>query len=226
MAMQFDTQKFLKALGERAGGNPFGTEFAMQYLKRYKSPAHKLKQLIDQGGLIRLKNGLYLLGAEWRSMQPVRGHIANRLHHPSYVSFESALSRFDLIPERVNATMSACLGRGKVYENELGRFVYKKIPKEAFAFGYTQITEGPQGRYMIASHEKAILDLIYVTRNLQRATFKVIGEFLFEDLRIDEDTLCLEIDPQKMKDLALLYGSDKVLKTATFLEKFCREHHA
>src|SRR3972149_3438905 len=52
---------------------------------------------------LKIRNGLYAL----RDDQPQEEVIANRLYAPSYISFEYALNRYDIIPEIVYAVTSA-----------------------------------------------------------------------------------------------------------------------
>ncbi|MFH1259498.1 MAG: type IV toxin-antitoxin system AbiEi family antitoxin domain-containing protein [Elusimicrobiota bacterium] len=52
----------------------------------------------QKGIFVRLRNGLYIF--ENLSLPPL-WHIANKVYQPSYISFETALSYYGIIPESV-----------------------------------------------------------------------------------------------------------------------------
>ena len=67
----------------------------------YKFPKDKISNLVKKGDLIRLKKGSYVVSPKIHNQSISNELIANHLYGPSYVSFESALSFYKLIPERV-----------------------------------------------------------------------------------------------------------------------------
>src|SRR3989338_4716858 len=71
-----------------------------------------LERYTKQGAVVRLRNGLYSL--PWN--KPGILAIANALYRPSYISYESALAHFHLIPETVYAVTSATTRRAKEFE--------------------------------------------------------------------------------------------------------------
>jgi len=78
------------------------------------------------------------------------------------VSLQSALSYYGMIPEVVPVTTSVTTGRPEKLETPLGSFVFRHLKKTAF-FGYAQ-TEISRGlSVFVASPEKALLDLLYLT---------------------------------------------------------------
>ena len=91
------------------GAVPFTTDVIAGEFGDYSAVLAKIAALVDEGSLVRIKRGLYCLSPK------ISGHdldsrvVANALYGPSYVSFETALSMYGLIPERVTATMSACV---------------------------------------------------------------------------------------------------------------------
>lgn len=50
---------------------------------------------------VQLRRKLYALATPWRRVHPHPFLIANELHHPSYVSLQSALAYHGMIPEAV-----------------------------------------------------------------------------------------------------------------------------
>ena len=147
----------------------------------YANPLDKIKRDCDAGLLIRLNRGLYEDNPHAEPM-----FLAAPLLSPSYVSFETALSYYGLIPERVVSITSASLmvRKNKNFVNHFGRYTYTDIPSEAFSLGTTHIVNGG---YIarIATKEKALCDSLCkwpVVRSI-----KDLKQLMFEDKRIDAD---------------------------------------
>lgn len=73
----------------------------LDMLKDHKRPNDKISELVKSGDLIALKRGLYLPGERTNLAAPEPFLTANYLGGPSYISLETALSYWGLIPERV-----------------------------------------------------------------------------------------------------------------------------
>ena len=82
-------------------------------LGNYKSPKDKLAAMEKNGDLIRLKKGLFVVAPKIHNQYISKELVANHLYGPSYISFESSLSFYGLIPERVHSIRSMTLKRGK-----------------------------------------------------------------------------------------------------------------
>ncbi|MDA0989989.1 MAG: hypothetical protein O3A51_04480 [Verrucomicrobia bacterium] len=114
----------------------------------------KIARLINSGDLIQLRRGLY---ATQRDINPYC--LAASIYGPSYISFETALSFYGLIPEAVYEIASATLKRPKEFENVFGRYRYRTIPRNVYAIGIERITESGIP-FLIASPTKALCDRI------------------------------------------------------------------
>src|SRR5210317_1296419 len=79
--------------------------------------------------------------------------IANKIYKPSYISFETAMSHYRLIPESTYMITSASTRRTSLFETPMARFSYRTI-KPVLFFGYSLL----QGGIKMAFMEKAILD--------------------------------------------------------------------
>ena len=77
---------------------------------------------------LKIRNGLYALRAD----QPQEEIIANRLYAPSYISFEYALNRYDIIPEIVYAVTSATTRITREFVVNNKSFAYSRIKKQAY----------------------------------------------------------------------------------------------
>src|SRR3546814_12610637 len=61
--------------------------------------------------------------------------LANHIFGPSYVSVETALSYYGLIPERVYETTSMTTQAPRKFNTPLGTFTYTRLPLPYYAFG-------------------------------------------------------------------------------------------
>jgi predicted transcriptional regulator of viral defense system len=137
------------------------------------------------GELLRIKKGLFVVSPEIHRMTISKELIANHLYGPSYLSLESALSFYKLIPERVHTVRSMTSKRSKSYATPLGIFDYVSAPKEYFQVGIRQEIVNERFAFLIASPEKAICDLIAATSGLRIQSVKAMQIYLEEDMRID-----------------------------------------
>lgn len=86
--------------------------------------------------------------------------IANKLYEPSYVSLESALNYYNVIPEAVQVVTSVSTQKTNTFDTSLGRYAYRTINESLF-WGYVVIEVSEHGVIM-ASLEKALLDYLYL----------------------------------------------------------------
>ena len=129
--------------------------------------------------------------------------IANKLLEPSYISLESALRYYNLIPEVVFLTTSVTTRKTKLLKTPIGDFQYRKV-KEKLFFGYRIINAG-QIAYKIADPEKALLDFLYL-----RSDIKSEGD-IFE-LRINGESYREIIDQNKLKQYLGVFNSKALNK--------------
>lgn len=172
----------------------------MDTLKKYASPRSKLTTMIKKGELIKVRRGLYLPGnCTWYSTKT----LANIIYGPSYVSFETALSYYGIIPERVHAITSACFNKNKnkQFETPVGIFLYRYTNPTVYPYGITRINENDES-FLIATPEKAVCDMLSKIRGI--TSVKAITELLIDDLRMDHEAL-LNLDTYQVKFLAGVY---------------------
>lgn len=111
-----------------------------------------LNRLVKNGVLVRLKRGIYTPAFQGLGLEKV----ANELYYPSYLSFESALSRYGIlsqIPYVLTLATPKTTKRMVLAGNEVE---YRQL-KDSYFFGYTL----ENGSY-VAEPEKAILDQLYM----------------------------------------------------------------
>jgi predicted transcriptional regulator of viral defense system len=127
-----------------------------EMMKLSKVAAQKiLERYTKKGILVRLKKGLYMTKKD----SPTTFFIANKLYQPSYISFETALSYYGLIPEAVYEIISSTTKPTRIFEVEGKKFVYHKIKREAY-IGY-ETKKVNRERILMATPEKAFSDYLY-----------------------------------------------------------------
>ena len=116
-------------------------------------------QWCQKGWIRRIKRGLYELAYPEQVILPDL-YIANRLYEPSYVSLETALSHYQILPETAAQVTSVTPKPTRRFHNFHGLFTYFTVQPRAFA-GYALIRL--QGHTIrIAEPEKAIIDRLYM----------------------------------------------------------------
>jgi len=114
-----------------------------------------------QGLLVELKRGLYVLSRGERQTTLSRQALAAILYQPSYISLESALSHYQMIPERVDTVMSVSPKKTRVFHNPEGTFSYRNL-QTSLNFGFLAKKDENGYPYFIAEAEKALLDYLYL----------------------------------------------------------------
>lgn len=139
--------------------------------------------------------------------------ISNKLVEPSYVSNESALRAYNLIPETVFLTTCVTSRKTKEIETPVGNFQYRSI-KENLFFGYKIVQSGDVS-YKIAEPEKAVLDFLYLRSDLQ-------NEDDLDELRINEEIYNKIIDQEKMQRYLREFNSPGLSRKINKLNKILK----
>ena len=181
-------------------------------LRKYNDPVNKIHRLIKERKLFQLTKGLYETDEHAHPFS-----LAQSICNPSYISFESALSYYGLIPERVNVITSASLGKrkDKIYHNDFGTFSYTDIPVRAYPYGGRLVELSKNEYFQIATKEKALCDKLYKLPPINN--YQELKSILFDDLRIYEEGL-YEFNLDDME----LYSDAFHSKNVTILYKFLR----
>ncbi|MBL7159769.1 hypothetical protein ISS85_04790 [Candidatus Microgenomates bacterium] len=125
--------------------------------------------------------------------------LAGLLYQPSYISLESALNYYGIIPDIPQAITLVSLTNSKKIKNDFGSFYYSKIKKELF-FGFTKISPPNLKEIIrIAKKEKALLDYFYI-RKIKKITdlrlnLKELNHSVYQD--------CLKSFPEWIKRIEL-----------------------
>ena len=114
------------------------------------------------GRLHQLRRGLYVLAPPFQKVKPHPFLIANRMMPGSYVSCQSALAHYGLIPEYVPTVTSVTAARPRTWDTPLGRYEFHHVKAELLR-GYRLIDLAGDQRAFVATPEKALLDLVHLT---------------------------------------------------------------
>lgn len=133
-----------------------------------------------KGYIERLKRDLYACVEPVLESEIPDFYIANKLYAPSYISLETVLSFYNIIPEIAAQVTSVTTKPSREFKNRHGVFIYRSCKKRAFT-GY-RIVSYEGHKVLIADREKALVDFLY---------FKLRhGQSIdFEEERFDEDVL-------------------------------------
>jgi len=130
-------------------------EFRLVFNVSEKSASMFILNNTKKGLFLKLRNNLYLL----KDSRTPHYYIANKMYEPSYVSLETALSRYSIIPETVYAITSITTKSTREYNTPIGSFLYQRIKKQAYT-GYS-LKEIDGWKAFIAEPEKALADHLY-----------------------------------------------------------------
>jgi predicted transcriptional regulator of viral defense system len=110
-----------------------------------------IHRLLKKAVLLNIEQGLYMLPDKVSKLD----QIIAQIYYPCYLSFETALARYNILNQIPYALTFACYRKSKKFQ--IGEFTVeiKQIQKKLF-FGYTL----QKGLY-IATPEKALLDQLY-----------------------------------------------------------------
>jgi len=158
-------------------------------------PADARKQLsrwTKAGRLFRLRRDLYALAPPFQRVKPHPFLVANRMARGSYVSRQSALAHYGLIPEYVPLVTSVTTARPSLWETPLGAYDFRHIKAELF-HGYQSLELGGKHQAFVAAPEKALLDLIYLQRGGD--SLKYLRELRLQHLdRLDVNELARQAE--------------------------------
>lgn len=187
------------------------TVFSLRDIRRIDNNFHRrrLNEWQDKGYIKKIVKGFYIF-SDLELNENVLFEIANRIYSPSYISFEMALSYYNVIPESVYGVTSASTRRTYKFKTHIAEFNYKTIKPSLF-FGYN-IVENNNKSFKIASFEKAILDYFYINSHIKNKND-------FESLRINKEIFINQINRKKLHSFLMKFAGKTLIKrVSTFLE--------
>lgn len=125
---------------------------------KYSSAKVFVSRYVKNGYILRLRRNLFVLKEKFDNLDNEQKFmLANFIVSPSYISFITALSYYELttqVPQ--NFFESVSLYRSKILQINNNVFKYSKIKKE-FYFGFVK-----KDNFFIATPEKALVDSLYL----------------------------------------------------------------
>ena len=174
-----------------------------------KTLQNQMTEWVKRKYVERLKKNLYELNEKGsREVIIPDLYIANRVYSPSYVSLETALSVYGLIPGIAAQVTSITTRPTREFKNKHGIFFYRSCQKRAF-IGY-RLMQYEGFKIFIADREKALVDFIYFA--LRRT-----DSLNFDEERFDKYIL-KKLNWAKVLKYAGLFNN----KTVSTLEKLRR----
>lgn len=175
----------------------FSVEDLRDLLKIKPESARVLCSRYNKNGVfVRLKRNFYTLSENWENFDtPDLFKIANSLQVPSYISFMTALSVYELTTQVQRSFFESASIRRSIRINVKGAaFTYYKLKKQ-FYFDFTKRDD-----VFIASKEKALIDSIYLySFGRYKFDFESIAFDKFDNERLKR---ILKGFPDKTRDIA------------------------
>ena len=190
--------------------------FSSAILKTLGIPAQgirlQLVRWVKAGRLVQLRRGVYTLAEPYRRTAPHPFLAANLLKRASYVSLQSALAYYGLIPESVPAVTSVTTRRPERLTTREGTFIFRHIRKPMFQ-GFRAFEVAPSQTAFVARPEKALLDLVHLTP-------KADTDAYLKELRLENLD---RLDRHYLMETALSSGSPKLVRAARRLARMAGE---
>ena len=198
-----------KELLELIGEEPiFKSSLLMAGNRSAFSVRLQLSRWVSEGKILQIKRGLYVVAKPYRNKEPHPFLIANMIKKASYISLQSALEYYGIIPEYVPRITSVTTGRPEEVNTKLGNFIFKHIKKELF-WGYKEQEVIKGTSVFIATPEKALLDLFYLTPDSDNIDY-------IEELRLQNID---RLDAELLMYYSKNYKKPKIQRTAHLLKK-------
>lgn len=158
-------------------------------LKDYKRPNDKILSLKADGLIEPVKKGLYIAGRSLGAERPESALLANHILGPSYLSMESALAHYGLIPEKVFAVTSMTTKASRKFQTNIGLYTYTNLSLPYYAFGLATVNLSKDQQAIMAIPEKALCDKIATTAGITLRSRSSARDYVFGNLRMEEDDL-------------------------------------
>lgn len=171
---------------------------------------HNLTNWVKKGYLIKLRKEFYAF-AECKAIPEFSRYIANRIYMPSYISMHTALSYYGMIPESVVHITSISSLKTAQFTNVFGEFSYNSV-RPGYMYGYVPKNMADGRSILIATPEKALLDLLYLNQYYR-------SESDMLELRLDDDFMCDEFNLGRFKEYCEMSGNKALQRRAQILLK-------
>ncbi len=166
----------------------------------------QLSRWTKAGRLHQLRRGLYTLAPPFQKVKPHPFVIANYMVRGSYVSCQSALAHYALIPEYVPLVTSVTAGRPARWQTPFGHFEFRHLTARLL-HGYRLLAVGEGQKAFVATPEKALLDLIHLHPGADSPPY--LRELRLQNLE--------HLNLDELRRLAVLAAKPKLQRAAEFV---------
>lgn len=135
--------------------------------EKVKTVKNNFVRWIVKGYFVKLKRDLYEFADKGSELKIPDLYVANRLYEPSYVSLETSLSIYSIIPDIAAGVTSVTVRPTRTFKNKYGLFSYRTCQKKAFTGYRLMVYEG--FKVYVADKEKALVDFLYYRLRLSRS---------------------------------------------------------
>jgi len=180
-----------------------------------KDVRRQLSRWTKAGHLYQVRRGLYALAPPFQKVKPHPFLVANRMMRGSYISLQSALGYYGLIPDIVPVTTSVTTGRPNQWQTPLGVYTFQHIKTDLFV-GYRLVDLGSNQHAFVATPEKALLDLVHLQPGGDSAEY--LQELRLQDME--------RLDLEELQHQAELASSPKLRRAAAFVIKLAQAERA
>ena len=175
----------------------------------------QLSRWVRAGRIYQLRRGIYALAPPYQKGSPHPFVVANAMVYASYVSCQTALAFYELIPEYAPVVISVTTTRPARWATPLGNFAYRHIRSSLFS-GYQRSPLGARDFAFVAKPEKAVLDLVYLTP--QGDSREYLTELRLQNLH--------RLEMVELRRQADLFGRPKIDRAIEILESLVHDQAA
>lgn len=191
------------------------TLFSVQEINKIDNTFHRrrLNEWQEKGYIKKIIRGYYMF-SDVKLNEQTLFEIANRIHQPSYISLEIALSHYHLIPESVYGITSITTRKPYKYRTSLGEFSYRYVKPSLF-FGYELVNYQTNKIFKIGYPEKVIVDFFYLNPHIKSPND-------FESLRINITRFWEQIDEHRMYQFVERIAQKRLIHTMRIFMEYMK----
>ena len=185
----------------------FTFEDVFKYFPKEKKVTIKsqLSRWAKRGYLKKIKRELFILAEteinDEFSLTPF-------IYSPSYISLETALNSYGVIPDIPFAITGVTTKKTKTFKTPFGRFSFRHMTPKLF-FGFKNVGKKPFV-YQIAYPEKALLDYLYLYPDIAN------HDSFPKDYRLD----LADLNWTRLKSFARIFKNKKISKAVKILTNY------
>ncbi len=164
----------------------------------------------SKGLVTKLRNNKYIF-SDFTPHDKDFYFLSNEIYTPSYVSLETGLNHYAIIPEVVQTVTAVSTNKTREFDTPVGTFSYSSIAERLF-FGYKTIA-WDSGSALIGYPEKVVLDYLYLN-----STVDSLEEF--ESLRWNKDILRETIVLEQLENFTSIFDNAALTARAAVLKEY------